>query len=131
MLRDRLAQALNERTGDDAVKALVAAYMAFARSHPGLYEATLRAPDPNDLEILQVAKEVTDLCLAAVGFYDLEDEEAIHTVRGLRSILHGFASLEQIGGFGLPYDLDTSIRMMINTFLAGIHTMKPVKYQQD
>ncbi|GAX91699.1 TetR-like C-terminal domain-containing protein [Effusibacillus lacus] len=50
--------------------------------------------------------------------------EQLHATRGLRSILHGFALLEQSGGFGLPLDLDVSLRLLIDTFIAGIHTMK-------
>ena len=42
-------------------------------------------------------------------------------IRGFRSILHGFASIESSGGFGLPLDLDVSFKMLVDTFLAGVH----------
>lgn len=113
------------RAGDDAVRALSEAYVAFARTHPGLYEATLRAPDPQDPEVQKAGAEIVDLVIRVLRAYDLEDEGALHAVRGLRSILHGFASLEQRGGFGLPLDLNVSLRLLIDTFLAGIHMMKP------
>ncbi len=123
-LHNALMQATVGRAGDDAVRALSEAYVAFVRAHPGLYEATLQAPDPRDSEIQQVASEIVLLVVRLLHAYGLEDDLAIHAVRGLRSILHGFASLEQKGGFGIPLDLNVSFRLMIDSFLAGIHAMK-------
>lgn len=117
-------QAAVGRSGDDAVRAIGAAYVAFARSHPGLYDATLRAPDPNDPDVQRVGSAIVDLAIRVLNSYDLQGDAAIHAVRGLRSILHGFASLEQRGGFGIPLDLDVSLRLLIDTFIAGIQTMK-------
>ena len=119
-----MTQAANGRLGDEAVLALAEAYVSFARIHPGLYEATLRAPDPQDLEAQRLGSELVDLVLQVLRAYDLEGEAAIHGVRGLRSVLHGFTSLEQNGGFGLSLDLDVSLRLLIKTFLAGINEMK-------
>ncbi len=119
-----LTRAAVGRSGDDAVRAIAEAYVAFARAHPGLYEATLRAPDPHDSEYRRAGEEVVDLVVRVLNAYGLEGDMALHAVRGLRSIIHGFASLEQKGGFGLPLDLDTSFRLLVHSFLAGIQTMK-------
>jgi AcrR family transcriptional regulator len=123
-LYERLAEAALGRSGDDAVHALSRAYMAFARQHPGLYDTVLRAPDPQDNEVQQAGKPIIELIIQALSVYNLQDEAVLHAVRGLRSILHGFASLEQIGGFGLPLDSDKTIRLLIDAFLAGIYKMK-------
>ena len=123
-LHDALSRAALGWSGDDAVRALGEAYITFARRRPGLYEATLRAPDPKDPEVQRAGKEITDLVVRVLSAYGLEKEAALHTVRGLRSLLHGFASLEQKGGFGLPLNPDQSLRLMIDTFLAGIRGMK-------
>jgi hypothetical protein len=53
----------------------------------------------------------------------MTEEAALHAIRGLRSVLHGFASLEQKGGFGLPLDLDVSFRLLVDAFLTGLHTV--------
>lgn len=111
-------------SGDEAVRAISEAYVAFVRMHPGLYDATLRAPDPESADWQRVGSDIVDLVLRVLQAYDLDGDAALHAVRGLRSLLHGFASLEQGGGFGLPLDLDVSFRLLIDTFLAGIHTMK-------
>jgi AcrR family transcriptional regulator len=120
----RLTHACVGKSGDDAVLAFAETYMAFAKSHPGLYEATLRAAGADDKEMGKAGSEIVDLILRVMQAYQLEGEAAIHIVRGFRSLLHGFASLEQKGGFGIPLDLDVSVRLALDTFLAGIHAMK-------
>jgi AcrR family transcriptional regulator len=130
-LTEVLTRAAIGRSKDDAVRAIGEAYAAFARAHPGLYEATLRAPDPQDAELQRAAEELVNLVVRVLNAYGLEEEVALHTVRGLRSLLHGFASLEQRGGFGLPLDLDASFRLMMDIFLAGIHTLEAKESLQD
>lgn len=43
-------------------------------------------------------------------------------VRGLRSIAHGFATLELAGGFGLPFDPDESFLRLLQAYLVGLRT---------
>ena len=52
-----------------------------------------------------------------VAHYGLRDEMALHMVRGFRSLVHGFVSLEVAGGFGLPLDLDKSFRLLIQGYI--------------
>jgi len=113
--------------GDSAVRSMSEAYLSFARLHPGLYEATFMAPNPMDLDVQKASKEVVDIVVRALKAYNLTDEEAIHVTRGLRSVLHGFASIEQMGGFRLSYDLDVSFKLLIDTFIKGIHNFKDNK----
>jgi len=123
-LTDVITHAAFGRAKDDAVYAIGEAYVTFARNHPGLYEATLRAPDPGDKEYQQMSSKLIDLVVRVINAYGLEDDEVLHAVRGFRSILHGFASIEQKGGFGLPLDLDVTLHFIINTFLLGIQAIK-------
>jgi hypothetical protein len=48
---------------------------------------------------------------------------ALYAVRGLRSILHGFCSLEQQGGLELDLDLDDSLLLIVKALLAGIEEL--------
>lgn len=116
-----LAEAVIGCSGDEAVHALGKGYVAFVRTHPGLYEAILRSAEWNDKEIQKAADKIVHLVVKVLDVYELEEETALHTVRCLRSMLHGFASLEQSGGFGLPLDTDVSLQFLIDTFLAGLH----------
>lgn len=122
-LTHTITRAAVGQTKDDAVRSLARAYLAFVREHPGLYEATHRLPDLDDEEVKTAAGGVVDVVLRVLQAYGLEGEAAIHTVRGLRSLLHGFSSIEQQGGFGMPLNLDTSFRLLVDTFLAGIHSL--------
>lgn len=121
---ERLLEAMTHaavgRSEDDAIRSMSGAYRQFALGRPGLYEATLRGQDLGDLDVQGIADRIVDLVVQVLGAYDLNDDEAIHAVRGLRSILHGFASLEKSGQFGLPIDVDTSFQRLVDTFLAGI-----------
>jgi AcrR family transcriptional regulator len=107
-------------SGTEAVLSVSLAYVNFARKHPGIYEATLLAPDPEDVDVQQAGAKIVDLSVRILQAYHLEGESALHAVRGLRSILHGFSSLEQKGGFKIALDLDESLMVIIKAFLAGI-----------
>jgi AcrR family transcriptional regulator len=106
----RLATALNEATAGrargDALAAMAAAYRAYAREHPGSYAALQRLPDPSDEEAVAAATEAVDAVRATLRGYGLEGDEAIHAARIVRAALHGFASLEATGGFGIPLDVE-------------------------
>jgi hypothetical protein len=105
-------------TGDEAIKESAKSYIQFARSLPGLYDSSLSAPDLNDLTFHKISEQIVNVILFVLEPYQLKTEEALHVVRGLRSILHGFASLEQRGGFGVNLNLDQSIESVIEMYLA-------------
>ncbi|GAB0169302.1 TetR/AcrR family transcriptional regulator [Lysinibacillus sp. CTST325] len=131
-LHEYMLQAAVGRSGDDAVRAISQAYIQFVREHPGLYDASTRFADTNDQELQQAQEAVVQLVLQVLNAYNLQEEIAIHMVRGLRSILHGFTSIEQMGGFGMPLDINKSFSILINTFIEGIHavTINEDKYMQ-
>lgn len=120
-LEERLGRAAMGRSGDDAIRAIAAAHLNFARSRPGLYEASVSAPDPADGEIREVAQRIVDILLQVLQHYKLEGEEAVHVVRGLRSIAHGFASLESKGDFSMAPDKDESFAKLVELFIQGLH----------
>lgn len=120
-----LGDAAIGRAGADALLAVAGAYRDYIKQHPGLYMASLRAsgtqatPDPE----LAAAGEagVVRVVLAVLASLAVEGADAIHAAScGLRSIVHGFATLELAGGFGLPLDCDESFRRLLQTWLAGL-----------
>ena len=119
-LYPRLSRATIGKARDEAVMAFGMAYRAFAKEHPGLHAAIEHAPDKNDQELYTAGQELVELGLAVLAGYGLRDEAALHAVRGLRSIIYGFVSLERIGGFGLPLDCDESFRLLLQTFISGL-----------
>ena len=115
-----LTRAAIGKSAGDALVAVARAYRAFAREHPGLYALTLRAAGPDDPELRALADEAVAVLAAVMESYRLRGEDAIHAIRGLRSMLHGFVSLEAAGGFGLPTDLDESFERSLATFIRGL-----------
>jgi len=120
LFRGLAASAAGTHPGEEAVLAISESYLSFARTNPGLYESALSAPDPADTEVYYAGKKIVDLVVSTIEPFKLKEDSAIHAVRGLRSIMHGFASLEQKGGFGLSLDLDESYKLAVKAFLAGL-----------
>jgi AcrR family transcriptional regulator len=118
-LGERMAAAAIGKSGDAAVHALAHAYRAYACAHPGRYAAGIRAA-PDDPELAELGARVVGIVLAVLQPYGLHDDDAIHAVRGLRSIVHGFATLESAGGFGIPLDVDESFRRLVAAYLQGL-----------
>jgi Tetracyclin repressor-like, C-terminal domain len=88
--------------------------------HPGLYAATIRAPEPEHSERLEAAESLLAVVYAVLAGYGMEGEDAVHAARALRSGLHGFASIEAAGGFAIPADRDESFRRMVAALAAGL-----------
>jgi AcrR family transcriptional regulator len=107
-------------SGNAAVQALARAYRAFAHAHPGQYAASTRAPDPDDTAMREASEELLKLVLTVLAPYRLDTVAATHAVRGFRSIVHGFVSLEVSGGFGLPLDVDESFDRLVRMLIAGL-----------
>ncbi|TQR99609.1 TetR/AcrR family transcriptional regulator [Paenibacillus ottowii] len=124
-LEEALMSAAVGRAGEDALTAMGSAYMQYARERPGLYEAMLYATDRNDIELRHAADRVAELVITVLSSgYGFNEADCIHAARGFRSLLHGFASLEPKGGFGLPVDVDQSIEVMMDTFCAGLRVLQ-------
>src|SRR6266852_1949761 len=117
---DRILRATVGKSRAEAIFALATAYRAYARETPGRYALTLQAPDPGDQELQAIARQLVDVIRAVLAPYRLSEEDAIHAIRGIRSLVHGFISLEVAGGFGLPVDLDASFHWLIKLFIAGL-----------
>jgi AcrR family transcriptional regulator len=115
------------RSGPAAVLAVAEAYRAYIKQHAGLYMASLRASgaqiqdgSPPDAELAEAEARVVRIVLAVLASFGLSGEDAIHAVRGLRSVVHGFATLEVAAGFGLPLDCDESFRRLVDMLVAGL-----------
>ncbi len=120
LLDDALRLAALGRSGDEAVIAIAVAYRAFVKAHPGLYEMVQRVPPVADPAIQAASAAPVQVALAVLAAYGLSGEDAIHAVRALRSALHGFATLEMSGGFGLPVNIDESFHRLIAILIRGL-----------
>ena len=108
------------RSGPDALAALSRAYRGYALTHPGRYAASVRAPDPGDEEHARAAAEAVAVLSAVLREWDLDGDDAVHAVRGIRGALHGFVAVERMGGFALDVSVDESFERLVAALSAGL-----------
>jgi hypothetical protein len=106
-------------SGDAAVAALMRRLRAYGAEHPARYLSV--PPDPmHDPALAQPAARLVGVFLAVLRAYDLHGAAAIHATRRLRVIVHGSASIESAGGFGLAEDPDQTYDQLIQMYLASL-----------
>ena len=113
------------RAGEAAVAAIAEAQRAYAHAHPARYALTVRAPSPDDHEHAALAEALLALLLQVLEPFQLSRADALHAIRGLRAVVHGFVMLEAAGGFGMPLDRDESFRRLLLAFLRGLAQSPP------
>lgn len=128
-LGERLSAAVAGRAGPDALEHLADAYRDYAHAHPGRYAASVVAPDEGDSEHVRVSQAVLAQLAAVLRGYgftgDPADDDALHAIRALRALLHGFVALESAGGFALALDLDESFARLVAGFDAVLRGGAP------
>ncbi|WP_052475807.1 TetR-like C-terminal domain-containing protein [Cohnella kolymensis] len=120
LLRDVMFDAAIGETGKEAIRKIAIAYVDFVRTHPGLYEAINRVDDSAEPDFAKASDDLLSIFGRLLRPLALSEEEMVHVVRGLRSLVHGFASLEAMGGFQMPEDTKTSLTKAINYYFDGI-----------
>lgn len=118
-LAEQLAGAVLGRSRDDAVRALLRAYIEYAHSYPHRYAALPQAPQ-EDGELTTAAARLVGVIVAVLRGYGLEGAEAIHAARTVRSMAHGFASLSTGGAFQLAADLATTEERLVRVLTEGL-----------
>jgi len=124
-LGERFTQAAIGKSGPAALIAVATAYRAYIKEAPGVYLAGLRSSgtqQPVDAELSAAEEKSLRVTVAVVASFGLTGEDALHAVRGLRSLVHGFATLEIAGGFGLPLSLDESFDRLLQMFASALQT---------
>ena len=122
-IKDVLANAAIGKSGPEALDAVAQAYRSYIKANPALYQASVQPRNTNtppDAELAAAEAEPVQVALAVVASFGLSGDNALHAVRGLRSLVHGFATLEVSGGFGLPLDIDESFRRLVEVFIDGL-----------
>lgn len=108
-------RALAGRSGRDALLALAAVYRAYADEHPGRFEAA-NALDmtPSD-GLAAAARRVSEQTVAVLRGFTIPEDEQVHAVRLVASVLRGFIQLETGGAFGhRPQSTDASWRRTLD-----------------
>ncbi len=122
-----IARAALGKSSDAAVRAIFLAFRELALASPGVYAAALPTAPRGDREWNAAKDQVTKTILTVLSGYGLEGDEEIHVLRGLRSIAHGFVSLETSGALKNPVDRDESYEWLIGAFLTSLNELKKSK----
>ena len=100
------------------------AYRRFATERPGLYAATVRAPGPDEPEVLAAARDLTAVVLDDLAAFGLPQDDLVHAARSVRSALHGFVALDAAQGFGLPQSVDASFEGLLDDLEAALRSRR-------
>lgn len=114
------------RSGPDALSALAWAVRDFAREHPGRYAAVQVSPDlgaTDDDPLARAGSQTVAVIVAVLRGFDLPGTREVDAIRAVRSAVHGFVSLELMGGFGMPDDVDHSFEVLVRLLVAGIEDL--------
>ncbi|TXS15165.1 TetR/AcrR family transcriptional regulator [Streptomyces sp. wa22] len=100
--------------GSDALAAAARSFRAFVVEHPGRYAATLgQEPSGPDDPLASAAGRLLDAFTAVLRGYEIAEPDVDHALRTLRSLFHGFATLQAGGGFQWSADIDESLEWLI------------------
>lgn len=121
-LKAKISEAAIGKAKDDAVLAVALAYRSFAHQRPGLYQAIVSSPDRNCPRLEAAISSMMAVLKTVLEAYSLNEADKTHAARGLRSLLHGFVSLEAAGWFASPVDREESYKVLVNTFIRGIES---------
>ncbi|MBM2616993.1 WHG domain-containing protein [Actinoplanes sp. LDG1-06] len=120
-LGDALREALQGRSGRDALAAAARTMRDYIVKHPGRYATTIRlgVTGPDDPLAIAGAR-VLDSLAAVLIAYRIDPADKIHALRLLRSLFHGFATIEAAGGFEMNTEVDDSFDWIVDFVDRGL-----------
>jgi AcrR family transcriptional regulator len=121
---ERIGAAVMGLSGDDALRAFLREFRAYAGRHPyrhSLIENPPRTEGEHAGALEEAGERLVGIAFATVRGYGLQDDDLIHAVRALRAVVVGFVGLEHGSGFRLPADLDASFDFLTDLLAAGLN----------
>ena len=120
-LGDALREALQGKSGADAIRALFTTLQSYIAQHPGRYSATTGAQlQGSDDPLLAATTRVIDSIRAVLSGYGIRPDELDHAIRMLRCMVHGYAVLQAANAFQWSNDPDESVAWMIRFVDVGL-----------
>lgn len=125
-LADAVRDVTQGLSGREALVAGAQAMRTYVLLHPGRYAAGNAARLTGlDDPLLPAVDRVLASWTAMLHGYRLAPDQQTHALRMLRSMLHGFTALEQIGSFQMDADIDESFAWMIDFVDRGLTARVP------
>ncbi|WP_046504157.1 TetR/AcrR family transcriptional regulator [Streptomyces odonnellii] len=121
---DAVGSAVQGYAGRDALAAAALAFRAFVLEHPGRYAATLGMEPSGPQDSLATAgRRLLDAFTTVLRGYNIEEPDVNHALRMLRSLCHGFATLQAANGFQWSTAIDESFDWLITFTDQGLRTI--------
>ncbi|MQS07950.1 TetR/AcrR family transcriptional regulator [Streptomyces alkaliphilus] len=121
---DAVGDAVRGRAGRDALAAAARAFRGFVLEHPGRYAATIgMEPSGPDDPLALAGRRLLDAFTAVLRGYGIGEADVDHALRMLRSLCHGFATLQTANGFQWSTDIDESFEWLITFADRGLRAM--------
>ena len=125
-LGDAVRDAMQGKSGRDALTAFLTTYRAYVTAHPGRYAATVGAEFTGlDDPLLAAASRIVDSIAAVLRGYGLSDGEMDHAMRTIRCTIHGYAVLQAEGAFQWSGDPTETFDWMIGFIDHGLRAVHP------
>ncbi|MEU8378826.1 WHG domain-containing protein [Streptosporangium sp. NPDC048865] len=111
---DAVGGAVQGYAGRDALAAAARAFRAFVLEHPGRYAATIGVePSGPDDPVAVASGRLLGAFTAVLRGYEIGEPDVTHALRMLRSLCHGFATLQSANGFQWSADVDESFEWLV------------------
>jgi len=121
---DAVGGAVDGHAGRDALAASARAFRTFVVEHPGRYAATIGVePSGPDDPLAIAGQRLLDAFTAVLRGYEIAEPDMDHALRLLRSLCHGFATLQAANGFQRSADTDESFEWLIAFTDRGLHAI--------
>ena len=121
-----IGDAIRGLAGRDARAAAARAWRGYVLTHPGRYAATIGLePTGPDDPVARAGMRGIDALAAVLRGYPVKPDDMDHALRMLRSILHGFATLQSANGFQWAADVDESFDWLIDFVDRGLRSPTP------
>ena len=125
-LGEAVRDALQGRSGLDALTAMLTAIRDYVTVHPGRYAATTgQQLTGRDDPLVTATSRLLGSIGAMLRGYGIGDTDVDHAIRTLRCTIHGFAALQAADGFQWNADPDETFDWMIRFLDRGLRAMCP------
>lgn len=123
---DAVGAATQGLAGRDALAAAGRAFRDFVLTHPGRYAATVGVAPTSPQDPVAVAgARLLSSFTSVLQSYDIAPQDTVHALRALRSVFHGFGTLQSAHGFQWTADIDGSFQWLIALIDTGLRHSRP------
>jgi AcrR family transcriptional regulator len=128
-MSEAFRDALQGKSGADALGALLSAVQTYVAAHPGRYTATVGARyTGQDDPLLAASTRALGSIAAVLRGYGVSDEDMVHAIRTIRCTIHGFAVLQAADGFQQGGDPKDTLDWMLGFMDRGLRTARQESY---